>query len=331
MLRVPFNPDDNAGSVLGLSEVDENWNDGIRQPSHLAYSLKDVQVVTNALVQQVLFSHEESEDAIPKVSGVLLADGQKILVKKEIIISAGAHRTPQVLMLSGIGPSSELSDHGIPIVSNSADVGANLFDHYALFQWWKLRPSDQGMAFGTSQWSSPAFSKGLPVDWAVKEHVPTAVLEEAFRLDTLDEADVSALGNPARSHTETLVLYAPGPAQAAGLDLPMDGTYIATSVMLTLPTSRGRISLVSSSINDKPLVDPSYYSTAFDRACLVHGTRRVMQALLQTKAGQEVVESKVILPGTAALTAHSSDKEIDARIKAVGMPHAHAAGTAANG
>jgi choline dehydrogenase-like flavoprotein len=330
-LGIPYNPDANGGSVLGLSEVDENWYGGIRQPSHLAYDLKGVQVITNAVVQRILFSSMGNNNGKQKASGVLLADGRQMSARKEIVLSAGAHRTPQVLMLSGIGPANELSKHDISIVVESPEVGANMFDHYALFQWWKLRPSEQGMAVGTPRWNSLAFLKGMPIDWAVKEHVPASVLDKALELDSTNKSEADALSDPARPHFETMVIYASGAAQAVGLDLPMDGTYVSTSVMLTLPTSRGRIYLTSADVKDPPAVDPNYFATAVDSAILKYGARRVMQALLDTKAGQENVESEVVPPGTAPLNPQSTDEEIDARIRAVGMPHAHAAGTAAMG
>lgn len=330
-LGIQFNPDANNGSLLGISEFDENWDDGVRQPSHLAYSLKEVNVVTNVMVQRILFSDGERDGDIVKASGVLLADGSQITVKKEVIVSAGAHRTPQILMLSGIGRSDELSRYGISTVTDSPEVGANLFDHYALFQWWKLRPSDEGMSIGTPHWTSPAFFKGMPIDWAVKENIPLSSLTKALESDSMSELDAKAIANPSRPLVETMVLYATGPSEAAGLDLPMDGTYITTSVMLTVPTSRGRISLPSSSITDNPIVDPNYCATAVDRASLIYGTRRILQALLETRAGKEVIEAEIAPPGSAILNARSTDEEIDARIRAVGIPHFHAAGSAAMG
>lgn len=330
-LGVPFNPDANSGRLLGLSEVDENWHEGVRQPSHLAYDLKKIRVITNAPVQRILFSSAGNKDGKKKACGALLADGRQISARRQVILSAGAHRTPQILMLSGIGPVDELSKHGIPVVVPSPEVGGNMFDHFAIFQWWKLRPSKQGMAIGAPQWTSPAFFKGMPTDWAVKEHVPAAILDKALELDSMDKSAAKALSNPVRPHLETMVIYASGPAQAVGLDLPMDGTYVSTSVMLTLPTSRGRVTLASADVKDPPIVNPNYYATAVDRAVLIYGTRRVMQTMLDTKAGKQHVESEVVPPGTAALSSKSTDQEIDARIRAVGIPHAHASGSAAMG
>lgn len=338
-LGVPFTPNANDGHHLGISEVDENWDDGVRQPSHLAYGLKGVQVITNAMAERVLFSADKNSGGDRRASGVSLADGRQIAVKKEIIISAGAYRSPQILMLSGIGPTGDLSKHGITTILDSPEVGANLFDHFSLFQWWKLRPSEHGLALGSPQWTSPALFKGMPIDWAVKEHLPSSTLDEALELDSMSEPGTQGPGNPpaqaisdpARPHLETIVMYAAGPSQVVGLDLPMDGSYISTSTMLTVPTSRGRVSLSSADVNDKPIINPNYYATSADRACLTYGTRRVLQALLETEAGKKVVESEVVPPGAAPLTAQSTDDEIDARIRAVGIPHFHAAGSAAMG
>ncbi|KAL9632726.1 MAG: hypothetical protein Q9164_005140 [Protoblastenia rupestris] len=328
-LGVALNSDTNSGSVIGISEIEENWHNGLRQPSHLAYPLDGVRILTETAVQRVLFSN--GQEGKPVTVGVQLADGSTVSARKEVILSAGAHRTPQLLMLSGIGPAEELSKQNIPCVKDQVHVGKNMFDHFAHFQYWKLRNPSQGLALGNPLWKSSAYFSGMPCDWVVKEPVPYDLLSPALRDDSTSAEEASALQQPSRCHVETMVIYAPAAADHVGLQLPMDGTYISTSVMLLLPTSRGRISLASTSISDPPHIDPNYYSTATDRAALIYGTRRVLKALLDTKAGKEQIASEVVPPGMAELTSQSKDQEIDERIRAAGMPHAHASGTAAMG
>ena len=328
-LGVAHNPDTNSGSITGISEIEENWHNGLRQPSHQAYPLDGVQILTETAVQRVLFSN--GQEGKPVTVGVQLADSSTVSARKEVILSAGAHRTPQLLMLSGIGPAEELSKQNIPCVKDQVHVGKNMFDHFAHFQYWKLRNPSQGLALGNPLWKSSAYFSGMPCDWAVKEPVPYDLLSPALRDDSTSAEEASALQQPSRCHVETMVIYAPAAADHVGLQLPMDGTYISSSVMLLLPTSRGRISLASTSISDPPHIDPNYYSTAADRAALIYGTRRVLEALLDTKAGKEQIASEVVPPGMAELTSQSKDEEIDERIRAAGMSHAHASGTAAMG
>lgn len=122
--------DANAGSSLVIAETVENWKEGKRQLGSEAYDLSGVQVLTDMLVQRVVV---EDKDGVKKVTGVELADGRSIAAKKEVVISAGAYRTPQLLMLSGIGPKEELTKVGIPVVHNAPEVGRNFLYHLDCF------------------------------------------------------------------------------------------------------------------------------------------------------------------------------------------------------
>lgn len=181
---------------------------------------------------------------------------------------------------------------------------------------------------GSPLFTEPAYFKGLPIDWAVNETVPSEILEPAVQEDeanlmTKSTADIRALLDPGRCHVETLVLY-------TSLDAP-DGSLITTSAMLLLPTSRGTVTIASANPSDPPVIDSNFYSTNADRVSLIYATRRVLQALLGTAAGKEYFENEVPPPGLPALTPHSTDEEIDARIRAVGMAHYHPEGSAAMG
>ncbi|KAL8744100.1 MAG: hypothetical protein Q9190_003618 [Brigantiaea leucoxantha] len=299
-LGLEQNPNGDCGSLSGICELLENWDNGQRQPSNLAYSLQGVAVITGALVHKVLFIKGDGGSQI--ASAIILSDGRHFNARKEIILCAGTIRTPQLLMLSGIGSAEMLSKYDIPLVYNNPEVGRNYFENFAHFQ-------------------------GLPCDWAVNGGVPLHLLEPALRADAANGklSDVSLL-EPKRCHIETMVVCSP-----VGAPVPMDGSYIATSVMLLVPTSRGSVSIVSTSPDDAPAIDPNFYDTEFDRSALIYGTRRVTTALLGTSAGQAYIDSEGAPPGMEPLTMESSDADVDARIRMAGLSHAHSAGTAAMG
>jgi len=327
-LGVKVNPDPSSGSLVGISEFLENWYNGQRQFTQAVYKLDDVQVTTNATVQRVLFSKNNAGYQV--ATAVELVDGRQFSARKEIIISAGALRTPQILMLSGIGPRDTLSKFNIPLVHEVSEVGKNLFDHFALYQLWKLRDAERGLALGSPLLTNPALFKGFPSDWAINEAVPIDLLKQALQEDETAGkvvASTRSLLEPGRCHVETVAVYStlgtPG--------IPLDGSYITTSVMLFLPTSRGCISIASNSATDKPVIDSNYYTTSVDRTALIYGTRRVLQAFLETSAGKSFIETEVAPPGFSNLTTNSTDGEIDARIRATGMAHHHSAGSAAMG
>lgn len=174
--------------------------DGKRQLASQVYDLSNVQVLTETLVHRVLI---EELNGIILAKGVQLAKGQRIYAK-EVIISVGAYRTLQVLMLSGIGSSVEFARHGIPTILDSLSVGQNFHDHLALCQWWKLGHPEASLSIGTPLWKDPAFFKGLPGDWVVFSHAPDSEIRAALTHDgvAVHEIENHHLLDPATSHTE---------------------------------------------------------------------------------------------------------------------------------
>jgi choline dehydrogenase-like flavoprotein len=327
---VDYIPDSNGGVHLGLAEAVENWRDGKRQPVSQAYDLSGVQILTNTLVEKVVI--EESNEK-RSATGVQLANGPTITASKEVIVSAGAYRTPQVLMLSGVGPSAELAKLNIPVRLDAPEVGRNFHDHLALCQWWKVKNPENGVAIGTPKWSDPAYMKGLPCDWFVLQHGSDEELKAALTQDgeNVDAHDKQLILNSERCNTETIVVYAPAGAQMAGVNVPMDGTHISTAVLGLTPTSRGSITLASTDPAAPPVIDPNYYSSEVDRAALRGGIRQVMRMIQKTPEGETIVESELPPEGYSALNADSTDEEIDARVKRAGNTFYHAAGSAAMG
>lgn len=155
--------DANNGRPQGIAELTESWRDGKRQVTSSVYPLKGVQVLTSSLVRRIILN--DSKLAI----GIELADGEKHMLKNngEVILSAGAYRTPQVLMLSGIGPPDQLSEHDIPVLVGLPEVGRNLHDHLLMFRYWKLRNPERGLSVGSPLFNGPNYEKGGPVDWLV--------------------------------------------------------------------------------------------------------------------------------------------------------------------
>ena len=308
------------GCNQGASEWLETWVSGERQPVHQGYPLEKVAVETNTPVAKILFRKESGS---PVAVGVILRDGRQVLARKEVILSAGALRTPTLLQISGIGPSSLLSSLSIPITLDSPAVGATYFDHFALFQLSKLRPSATGLVIGHPDLADPAFTKGFPCDLVVNEGLLSSVVSAALDADGTVDPERAAFLEPGRCFLESLVMYHP-----CVPGIPVDGTFIASSVMLTLPTSRGRICLSSKDDNpDRPHIEPNYFSTNLDRAALIHGVRRMLQLTLKTSALAPYIKEEVPPPGLEALTAESSDAAIEKRIRAAGVAHFHAVGS----
>ncbi|KAL2815099.1 hypothetical protein BJX63DRAFT_169417 [Aspergillus granulosus] len=321
-----FNPDGCSGSLAGICEFYETWHNGQRQSANEVYNLDGVERITEATVHKVEFADQDGETI---ASRVVVADGRQFIARKEIILAAGALRTPQVLMLSGIGPSETLARFEIPTLIDAPEVGKNLTDHFALYQVYKLRNPERGLALGSPVLSDPIFLQGFPCDWAVNQGVPRGLLEAAMRKDEQNGHNMTdeSLLLPDRPLVETLAVY----ATASGPNIPLDGSMIMTSVMLLGSTSRGVINITSPSPIDPPMVDSNYFDTEVDKVTLIHGVRRTMQALLDTSALRNYIEGEITPPGIPALSASSTDEEFEARIRATGLAHHHPSGTAAMG
>ena len=308
-------PDTSAGT--GVTPWVENWNDGSRQHSSKAFDLSGVEIITRTNVARILFDHQKV------ARGVEFADGRQLQSKQEVIISCGAHKTPQLLMLSGIGPADELQKHNIDQIVDLPGVGRNHFDHLSLHQAWKLRHPEKGLAMGSPTFDKPEYSKGFPVEWAANYSASDAVLKTSP--PELLPADFAS-----RVHLNLLVAYAPINL-SPDVPVPLDGTHISTGALLLQPTSRGRITLASKDPAAEPVLDGNYYSTATDKVLLRSGVRRVAE-LMRTPAMKEVIECETIPKDKPALSSPDvTDTDIDAHVAAYAEVWHHSAGTAAMG
>ncbi len=127
---IPTTSDYNGAKQEGASEVQSTIKNGKRMSGAAAFlkpALKrsNLTVITKAQVHKIILKNK-------KVIGVEFFKGSKKLyvkAQKEVILSAGAFQSPQLLMLSGIGEASELKKHGIDCLHELRGVGKNLQDH----------------------------------------------------------------------------------------------------------------------------------------------------------------------------------------------------------
>ncbi|GJN74776.1 hypothetical protein PLIIFM63780_009827 [Purpureocillium lilacinum] len=202
------NFDANAGCALGVAELHENRSSGRREISSAVYPLDGVTVVTDTMVAMILVDNEGR----PRARGIQLEDGTQVQAK-EVIVTAGAVRTPQILMLSGIGPAAQLRKHGIAVSLDSPDVGKNLCDHTLLATAWKLKDPSAGHALGSNNplFQQEQFAWGQPIDFVV-----TTGAQDKAGLAKAIEADEGVAPDPAthpllkqeRAFNEHLIIYA---------------------------------------------------------------------------------------------------------------------------
>ena len=303
-------PDINSGSTLGLAEVAEARINGERVIASSVYSLGGITIKTGTLVKRVLIDDQKDQ----KVAyGVEVVDGRRYYANREVILSAGSYRSPQLLMLSGIGSASELQKHGVVSIVDSPEVGKNLWDHIGTKQFWRLRHPGTGASIGSPEWKDPLFTKGNPADWFALQTVSQKELKPALLKDEYPAEEVNALIDSPRCHLCTYVQYAAlNPSEP---EIPMDGTHVTTFVLGMLPTSRGSVTLASADVTVPPVIDFNYYLTEADRFRMREGIRTLATVLTETPAGQEIIERETVPEGYEPIHRNSTDGEIDSRVR----------------
>ena len=130
----PFHPDVNNPEATGVSLRAENNIDGVRMSMALSYidavrHRLNLTIRANVQARRVVF--EGGSTGSPRAVGIEVESGDEVFVVEgdEIILCTGAVGSPQLLMLSGIGPADQLRAHGIPVVVESPGVGQNMRDH----------------------------------------------------------------------------------------------------------------------------------------------------------------------------------------------------------
>ena len=140
----PYCEDHNAPGTTGVGPIPLNNPNGIRWSTAIGYmslSRHRLNLTTrgNVTVKRVIF---DTSGERPRATGIeAVSDEETFVVEaEEIILSAGAIGSPQLLMLSGVGPGAHLKEHGIETVIDSPGVGQNLADHPLLGILWATKP-----------------------------------------------------------------------------------------------------------------------------------------------------------------------------------------------
>ena len=326
-------PDGNVGAPRGIWEMVENRRNGQRQLTSSAYpfSQPNLTVITHTLVSRVLMRQTDEKW---KATGVELGNGQQLHVKYEVVLSTGAYKTPQLLMLSGIGNAAQLDRCGIRQLVDSPEVGHNFFDHIGIYTWWKLRDPAQDLVVSEHLVAeNPVYAKGIPWDCVVIDRVDSSGLQKAEAIDAskgIQPKGTQPKISGDRCHVEFLVRYGKGGStKEAMMEIPNDGSHLTAGLMGTLPTSRGTITLHSADPRASPVIDPNYYSTEVDRYVVRESYRKLMRLMLETPEFSGIIEQESPPPGLPPLSASSTDDEIDIRVGRVGQTMYHPSGSAA--
>lgn len=280
---VPHNGDINAGQQVGARLSQVTQYQGERCSAAKAYitphlNRKNLTVLSKVHVNKVLFCDKTA-------TGVSVSINNKAVVlhaKKEVVLSAGAINSPQILMLSGVGPKEQLKQHNIEIVNELSGVGENLHDHLTVVPLYKAKYSKG--TFGISAGGAFNIAKGC-VDWFVKrEGQLTSNFAEShafiklFSDSKVPDVQLEFVIGLVDDHSRKLHLG--------------HGYSIHCSIMH--PKSRGTIRLADANPLSAPLIDPNYLSHPDDLNVMLAGLKKTLQ-IMQSEAF-DVIRGNMVYP-----------------------------------
>ena len=226
-------------------------------------SRPNLTVITGAVVSRVAI-----EDKVAQ--GVHFTQGNNeryVAAQREVILSGGAYGSPQVLMLSGVGQSEELTRWGIPVAHDLPGVGHNLQDHITATLIWRAKTPEGtlgvslkgGVALlkAMNEWRSQR--TGVITSNVAESGAFCTVLPDSTRPDVEFEFIVGIVDDHNRkTHT---------------------GHGYSVHVTLVRPKSRGSVKLASKNPADGLLIDPAFFSDLEDMPVLVKGVQRAFEAM----------------------------------------------------
>ena len=289
-LGLPMTNDFNGEHMEGGGIYEANIRSGVRSSSAAEYlrparQRRNLTVLTHTQVEKILW------DENGRATGVQWQQGgvtQTAHARCEVVLSAGAVASPQLLQLSGVGDGALLQSLGIAVQHHLPGVGQHLQDHLCASYYFKANRPTLNNELG-SIWGQ--FKAGLR--YAVSRRGPLAMsVNQAggfFRGETsLAEPNLQLYFNP-------LSYSIPSDTQARLKPDPYPGFLIAFNACR--PSSRGRVEIRSSDVTIPPLIQPNYLSTAQDQDEALQGSRMVRR-LAATKALRSITVEEV-LPGPA--------------------------------
>jgi len=287
---LPASNDLNGAVSEGISLMPNSVRKGVRQSSVEAYlrpasGRSNLVVETSAFARRVLLQGRKAAGVEYEWNGAI----QKVLATREVILAAGAIGSPQLLMLSGIGPGRHLQEHGIAVVADVPGVGENLHDHPYTTCTYRTAPENS---------LNPQLS-GLRVAW----HAITYYLAKRGPLTNgASQATALARGLADAPCPDLQIVFRPMSHvfDTSGKIAPDPTPRVTGGVAYVRPKSRGRLLLKSADPRQAPAMYANYLSVASDEEGLLAGVK-IVRRIFQT----EPIKSRILgedSPGDACRT-----------------------------
>ncbi|KZM51698.1 GMC family oxidoreductase N-terminal domain-containing protein [Labrenzia sp. OB1] len=279
---LPWSDDFNGDNPEGGGIYQINTRNGRRCSSARAFlrpalARRNLALRMNAQARRILFDGLTAH-------GVELVSGETVFARREVILSAGAIGSPQLLQVSGIGPGALLSGLGIPVIHDNRNVGGNLQDHLAANFTFRAREATLNAVL------RPLFGQALAaLQYAATRKGPLSLsvnqcggfLRSRRELDRPDQQlyfnPISYRLTPYRNTTRFTID-------------PFNGFIICAQP--ARPTSRGRIDIKSADSTIAPAIRPNSLATEEDRRTVIDGGR-LCQKLMSSNALSKLAENSV--------------------------------------
>ena len=293
-IGIPFNADCNGEKQEGVGYFQQTTHKGFRRSSYRSFlnrkvrARKNLTIMTSTQISKVIFDGS-------KAIGVECIQNKRkasltIHAKKEIILSAGAISSPQILQLSGIGDKDLLNKFGIKTIHHNPAVGKNLQDHLQIRLVYKTNTRTLNDELNT--WWKRAL---IGVQYILFRTGPL----------TLSASQVFAFTNTALDGSRPNIQFHMQPLSA---DKPGDGVHpfsaFTMSVCNLRPESRGEVSINSSNPEDLPTIIPNYLSTESDRKVAIESIKVARKIAQENSIKEHILDEFV--PGNS----FSSDDEL---------------------
>ena len=309
----PFVEDVNGFAQEGVSRFDMSVEGGNRSSSARAYlhiqpKRRNIYIKTNARVLKVLVKNGRAVGvrAATKCGGVV-----DFHADREVVMSAGAFGTPQILMLPGVGPEARLKAHGIEVQLDCAQLGENYQDHLGA-----------DVQIETNQ--PVSLNRNLKPHLALWAGIQWFGWKGGVAAKNQCHVGAFLCTDPNISHPNIqLQLYPKFLGEHGIADSSKNGYMLRVSPMR--PESRGSIRLRSNDPSDAPLIDPNYLATNCDRYEMREGLKIGRELLVQSAFRR--FHKREDLPGSLVRT----NDELDAFIRRNATTAHHACGTARMG
>ena len=305
----PLNDDFNGAEQEGFGMFEVTQKNGERWSTARAFldpvmSRSNLTVITHATTEKILFTEKNSQKKAVGVQIKRRSKTQTIKAKQEVLLSAGAFGSPQVLMLSGVGDTKALDAHGIDTFHHLPGVGENLQDH-----------ADCVLGYKTKSKAAIGFSiSGFVI--AARDLVRYFWNRNGLFVSNFAESGGFLKTDPSETTPDAQVHFMRALVDDHGRKLHWGHGYSA-HVCILRPKSVGRVSLRSTNPKEMMDIDPAFLEHPYDLELLTAACRKV-QAILKDEAFDGV-------RGEALYASHTDDiqelrKDIIARTDTVYHP-----------